>query len=120
MITTFSLTLFDYANASYKRCYLHIQICIDTDIVMVYEQILVALHSFDMLYLLPYPRRQGGAKVVAKLDVEVVISLVWNPVDGDFVLSFFLQSLDGGSQRLSHGSQAPVLVPSTSSAPFLR
>lgn len=67
-----------------------------------------------MLDLFPDPRRKLRAKVVAKLNVEVVVAFIWYPFYGNLVLAILLQCFDCGLEGFRHLCDDTVLVPASS------
>lgn len=52
---------------------------------------LISFHSLDVLNLLPYPWRQSRTKIVAELNVQVIVALIRYPFDSNFVLAVLFQ-----------------------------
>lgn len=73
---------------------------------------LIPLNSLNMLNLLPHPRRQRRAKVITKLDIEIVIPFIRHPFNRKLGFGVLFQSFDSGTEGDGHGCCDAVFVPS--------
>lgn len=76
--------------------------------------ILITLHTLHMLDLFPHPRCKGRAKVVAKLDIEIVEAFIRNPVSSYLGLSVLFQHFNGRSKGFRHRNKGTIFVPAGS------